>query len=144
MEIFKVDELIMARIVRADEDMKVGLNFLSEENENLQVSFWNHPSETVLLPHIHNELQRNTVGTSEVVYIVNGSVHLDLYDLQGLLIHETILNTGDLCVCILGGHGYRILEKGTKVLEIKNGPYFGQEADKTLIRNLCPLGSAKP
>ena len=143
MEIFKLQELIMARIVRAEEDMKVGLNFLSEESENLQVSFWNHPSDTVLQPHIHNQLQRNTVGTAEIVYVVNGSVHLDLYDPQGLLIHETILKTGDLCVCSLGGHGYRILEEGTKVLEIKNGPYFGQEADKTLIRNLCPLENAK-
>jgi hypothetical protein len=114
MEIFKFEELIIARIVRSNEQLEVGLNFLSEENENLQLSNWNHPIETELQPHIHNQLHRETVGTGEIVYIINGSVHLDLYDAQGELIHETNLKTGDLCVCISGGHGYKILEKDTK------------------------------
>jgi hypothetical protein len=29
-----------------------------------------------------------------------------------------------------GGHGYEILEDGTQVLEVKNGPYLGPDVDR--------------
>jgi hypothetical protein len=143
MEIFKFEESVIARIVRANEETESGLNFLSEENEILQVSFWNHTHGTELQPHIHNQLLRETLGTSEMVYVISGSVHLDLYNPQAILVHETTLKKGDLAILLSGGHGYKILEPDTKVLEVKNGPYFGQEADKSLIENMCSLSLRK-
>ena len=41
------------------------------------------------------------------------------------LIKRVDLNTGDLMVFFSGGHSYKILENGTQVLEVKNGPYTG-------------------
>ena len=32
-----------------------------------------------------------------------------------------------------GAHGYDILENGTQVLEVKNGPYVGAELDRKRI-----------
>ena len=138
MKLIKSGDVDIARIIRVNDDLKAGLNFLVSEDENLQVGVWNHPRGTNLPPHIHKPLLRSTVGTQEVVYVISGSVHIDLYGIAGDLIYETTLDAGDICICLAGGHGYSILESGTKVLEIKNGPYFGQEADKTLIKNLCP------
>jgi len=37
---------------------------------------------------------------------------------------------GDVIILLRGGHGYTILEDGTQVLEIKNGPYLGPETDR--------------
>jgi len=33
-------------------------------------------------------------------------------------------------ILLKGGHGYEILEDGTRVLEVKNGPYPGAEVDR--------------
>ena len=37
---------------------------------------------------------------------------------------------GDILILLTGGHGYEILTEGTQVLEVKNGPYVGAEADR--------------
>jgi hypothetical protein len=138
MKLIKFGEVDIARIIRFDDELEVGLNFMVGEKESLQVGVWNHPKGTTLSPHVHKPIIRNTVGTQEVVYVISGLIHLDLYGADGEFLYETNLSTGDICVSLAGGHGYRILESGTKVLEVKNGPYFGQEADKKLIKNLCP------
>ena len=33
-----------------------------------------------------------------------------------------------------GGHGYEILEDGTQVLEVKNGPYLGPDVDRRRLK----------
>ena len=40
---------------------------------------------------------------------------------------------GDVVILLRGGHGYDIIEDGTQVLEIKNGPYLGAEVDRRRI-----------
>jgi len=40
---------------------------------------------------------------------------------------------GDVVILLRGGHGYDIIEDGTQVLEVKNGPYLGAEADRRRI-----------
>ena len=32
-----------------------------------------------------------------------------------------------------GGHSFTLLDKDTKIIEIKNGPYYGPTHDTTLI-----------
>ena len=38
---------------------------------------------------------------------------------------------GDIAVFTNGGHGYKILADNTKILETKNGPFYGVQKDKT-------------
>jgi hypothetical protein len=87
-------------------------------------------------------VERKTLGTTEVLFVISASIHFDIYDDQNALLSEGILVKGDLLLCHAGGHGYRILDSDTQVLEIKNGPYFGLESDKMLIPDLCTLSES--
>ena len=42
-----------------------------------------------------------------------------------------VLYEGDLAVFTYGGHGYEILEDGTKIIEAINGPFMDVSIDKT-------------
>ena len=129
--------VILAQIVRKEETLKPGLNFFSQSDEKIQIAIWNHEKNKVLDAHIHNPIPRQTIGTQEIIFVVSGRLHFDIYDDAGMLIFEGDLYQGDILICIQGGHGYKILDSGTQILEIKNGPYFGVELDKSLIQNRC-------
>jgi hypothetical protein len=139
MEILDSSGKLVAVMISTTKDFKKGLNFYSDENHLLQVALWAHPEGQLLASHKHLAVPRSTSGTSEVVFVISGSVHFDIYDDQNALLSEGILVKGDLLICHAGGHGYRILDSDTQVLEIKNGPYFGLESDKMLIPDLCTL-----
>ena len=48
-------------------------------------------------------------------------------------VEKLIAKEGDTLILLRGGHGYKVLEDGTQVLEIKNGPYVGAEKDRRRI-----------
>ncbi|WP_270446863.1 hypothetical protein [Fusobacterium varium] len=127
-EIRKNNE-ILARHITGDE-IKEGLSFFSNDNEYIQVGSWNYNKGKELLKHIHNEVTREVRRTQEVLYIIKGRIEAEIYDLEKSLIETIIVNEGDILILLESGHGYKILEEGTKVLEIKNGPYLGAEIDR--------------
>ncbi|MCB8566632.1 cupin domain-containing protein [Fusobacterium ulcerans] len=127
-EIRKNNE-ILARHITGDE-IKEGLSFFSNDNEYIQVGSWNYNNGKELLKHIHNEVTREAKRTQEVLYIIAGKIEAEIYDLEKSLIETIIVNEGDILILLESGHGYKILEEGTKVLEIKNGPYLGAEIDR--------------
>lgn len=127
-EIRKNNE-ILARHITGNE-IKEGLSFFSNDNEYVQVGSWNYNKGKELLKHIHNEVIREVKRTQEVLYIIKGRIEAEIYDLEKSLIETIIVNEGDILILLESGHGYKILEEGTKVLEIKNGPYLGAEIDR--------------
>lgn len=127
-EIRKNNE-ILARHITCDE-IKEGLSFFSNDNEYIQVGSWNYNKGKELLKHIHNEVTREVRRTQEVLYIITGKIEAKIYDLEKSLIETIIVNEGDILILLESGHGYKVLEEGTKVLEIKNGPYLGAEIDR--------------
>ena len=56
-----------------------------------------------------------------------------IFDEEGGLVERLELGAGDTLILLNGGHGYEILEDNTQVLEVKNGPYPGAEADRRRI-----------
>jgi hypothetical protein len=56
-----------------------------------------------------------------------------IYTLDAEEVETLILEAGDVLVLLSSGHGYRILEDGTRVIEIKNGPYPGADVDRRRI-----------
>ncbi len=131
------ENLVIARILKAEEIFKEGLNFYSSQNESVQVGTWNYPIGTELTPHRHNSVPRQFNKTNEVIYVVEGTIHVDLYDNQSELVWEGVLSKGDLLICLEGGHGYKTLSNKTQVLEVKNGPYLGPDIDRTRIKDMC-------
>lgn len=124
------DGIVYARHIPADTAWNDGLNFFSENNEFVQVGTWQYPAGKELLAHAHNEVKREVPWTQEVLYIRKGSILAKIYNNQDELIQEITAVAGDIMILLTGGHGYQILEDGTQVLEVKNGPYVGAEQDR--------------
>ena len=83
--------------------------------------------------HKHNHIKRETNITQEAWIILKGLISAKFYDLDDKLIFETTLTKGDCVTIFRGGHELSVLEDNTFFYEIKNGPYFGVEADKEMI-----------
>ena len=112
---------------------KQGLTFFSLDEDYVQCGIWRYGAGKELQPHIHNDLKREALRTQEVVFVRKGSVLAHIYDEAGELVEKVTLKPFDTLILLRGGHGYRILEDGTSVLEVKNGPYAGAEADRKRI-----------
>jgi len=125
----KKGEKVLARVIRSN-DWNEGLGFYSNDEEVIQVGTWQYNSGKQLMKHIHNEVDRVVKRTNEVLFIVNGKIKAIIYDLQENFVDEVIVNKGDTLILLDCGHGYEILDEGTKVIEIKNGPYLGAEIDR--------------
>jgi hypothetical protein len=123
---------VLAVIQRAKE-WEPGLHFFTADEYALQVGSWWYPAGKKLNSHKHRQNVREIPYTQECVYVVHGSMQVDIYNDRKQMINSTILNQGDLAILIAGGHGYTILSPDTKILEVKNGPFISAELDKEMI-----------
>lgn len=120
-------------ITHKKDEWKEGLDFLTPDETFIQAGTWYYNAGKDLRAHWHIENERLAVLTQETVYMVSGSMRVDLYGDDKEVFHQEVLKEGDTMVIIEGGHGYHILEDGTKVLEVKNGPFVSVEKDKAFI-----------
>lgn len=126
----KEGNLVLARHIPATEAWGSGLKFFSQDSEYVQIGTWGYSAGKELLAHSHNEVKREVLLTQEVLYIRKGLIRADIYDTSNQKVAEFIGEEGDLLILLFGGHGYEILEDGTQVLEVKNGPYLGADIDR--------------
>ncbi len=129
----KEGDLILARYIPADVAWREGLNFFSSDVDFIQVGTWGYGTGKALKAHIHNEVRREVFWTQEVLFVKKGRVRANIFSTQQNKVAELSLEAGDVIILLHGGHGYDILEDGTQVLEIKNGPYLGADADRRRI-----------
>lgn len=122
--------LVFLKSNRSSEKDKI--DFVSKEHHFLQVGLWNEygPSHKILT-HKHNPTNKIATMTQELFYVESGKIMVYIYDDYNYPIDKVELGPGDILVQLAGGHGFDILEKGTVVLEVKNGPFTGTVADKT-------------
>jgi len=123
-------EIILARHIPSEDAWNDGLNFFSPDDDFIQAGTWGYGAGKELKAHAHNPVTREVLWTQEVLYIRRGRVRADVYDLQDKKVGEFEGSAGDILILLRGGHGYAILEDGTQVLEIKNGPYVGADVDR--------------
>lgn len=129
MKIIEKDGVVLAKHIQP-QDWNEGLNFFSSDADFIQVGAWSYDAGKELLKHIHNEVERKVTRAYECLYIVSGKIRANIYDLQENFMESFEAETGDIVILLESGHGYTILEDGTKVLEVKNGPYLGAETDR--------------
>ena len=121
------NEVVIAIIIR-NEYSYDGIKFLSDEDFSLQIGFMSRPEGYKVIPHIHNPVERHTVGTQEVLFIKKGKIGIDFYSYEQVYLESRTLTTGDVIFLIGAGHGIDILEPA-EIFEVKNGPYI-EGADK--------------
>jgi hypothetical protein len=98
--------------------------FVTPPEFKQQVGFVVYPAGGEVPRHVHRDLERHLIGTSEVLVVAKGKCLIDVYDDQRELVATRQLITGDITLLISGGHGFRMLED-TVFLEVKQGPYTG-------------------
>ena len=110
---------------------KLGLDFITDDSEFLQVGTWFYEKGKVLDRHHHNIVKRQSDITQECIAVMQGSLHVEVYDDGRNFVEDYLMTEGDFAVFLRGGHAYKILEDRTRILETKNGPFLGVDKDKT-------------
>jgi hypothetical protein len=100
--------------------------FVTPPEFKQQVGFVVYPRGSEIARHIHLDLERQLVGTSEVLVLLKGRCLIDVFTTGKELVATRELQAGDVMLMVGGGHGFRI-EEDTVFLEIKQGPYLDAE-----------------
>lgn len=129
MKKFFLDDKIIAIKYELSE-WPEGLNFITSNELAIQVSSWLYKKGKILDSHYHKEYKRFSNKTMEMIYVVDGSMKVSLFDLEKNLIEKFTVKKGDTAIFVDGGHGYEILEDNTRIIESKNGPFISVEKDK--------------
>lgn len=119
---------LLALILRSEFESE-GIEFFTPSHFSQQLGYMNRPKGFTITPHMHNVVNRDVELTQEVLFIKSGSVKMDIFDLNKILIKTCVLNKGDVVLLASGGHGFTMLEK-SEIIEVKTGPHLG-EKDKT-------------
>jgi len=127
MKIFDNENNLLGYIIKID-DFPDGKKFLTENNNEFQVATFTMEENEIIKRHIHNKYKRKVFTTSEAITVIEGTLEVEIYDLNKSYLNTFNLNAGDTIVMIAGGHGLKAT-KNTKFIEIKQGPY-DQEKDK--------------
>ena len=112
---------VLAYIARAAET-PTETRFLTPPECNLQVGHVVYSNGSEIARHIHLPLERNIVGTTEVLIVQQGRCEVDIYAEDRRVVTSRELHPGDIMIAVAGGHGFRVLED-LVLLEIKQGPY---------------------
>lgn len=128
IERIKYKGKVFALVLRKgyDED---GVNFITPKDKPIQLGVLKHQGGSKIKPHIHKNQPRTMSEIQEVLHIEYGKVEAKFYESNGSKVTATILNSGDTILLLCGGHGFDILED-SKIIEVKQGPYYGVEEDK--------------
>lgn len=107
----------------------------SGEEEFLQLAVIEIPNNHAFRPHVHLERERTITNlrAQETWVVLEGSVEVQYFSEGGAFLETHTLEPGDATISFRGGHGYKALSDNVTVIEVKNGPYEGQEIDKKFL-----------
>ena len=131
VEKIEYEGMTFAIVLRKDygED---GVNFITSQDEPIQLGVLKHKRGAKIKTHIHKNQPRTISEVQEVLHVDYGKVEAEFYESSGKKVASTILNSGDTILLLRGRHGLNILED-SKIIEVKQGPYYGVEEDKQLL-----------
>ena len=123
--------MTLAILIRTQYDQR-GVNFVTSTSNPLQVGIMNHPAGTLVKPHQHKNFDRIICETQEVLHIDSGEVEASFYADGPDVVDKRTLKSGDTILLLSGGHGFKVLAN-SKIIEVKQGPYYGTDEDKNPI-----------
>jgi|SaaInlStandDraft_4_1057021.scaffolds.fasta_scaffold108483_1 hypothetical protein len=106
--------------------------FPTPEHFTFQFGYGQVSDEKELRPHIHKKLSRELTNTAEFIFVIDGSMFINVLD-EGANEIASVTLKSDMCLLQhKGGHKISIA-KNTRYFEIKQGPYFGNDRDKYFL-----------
>jgi uncharacterized protein with PhoU and TrkA domain len=103
--------------------------FLTPHECNLQVGRVVYAAGGEIARHTHLPIERHIVGTTEVLLVERGRCSVDVYADDRSVVATRELQAGDMLIAVGGGHGFHVMDD-VVLLEIKQGPYLGDDATK--------------
>jgi cupin fold WbuC family metalloprotein len=131
----KKDKSLLLMTINKFSDINKQRTDLCPEEQFLQISSKKIQKGIKFTPHKHNPINRKTTITQEAWIVLQGKIRATFYDIDDRIIEEADLSPGDCAIVYYAGHGFEVLEDDTIIYELKSGPYFGVEKDKTPIIN---------
>lgn len=129
---------MIERIISGDQEIAIiirnsyddeGIKFVTDPSYSQQLAYMHHQKGHEIIPHFHNRVERTVHYTQEVLVIKEGKLRVDFYHDNQEFYMSKVLEAGDIILLCAGGHGFEVLEE-VKMVEIKQGPYIGEQ-DKT-------------
>lgn len=113
--------LFFPKTLRAD-----GATFFTPQDFALQVGIIEHAERRDVPLHRHLGLPPlpAAAAAQEFLFVATGSAAIAITDSRWRTVREITLTGGDAILLIAGGHRLAI-EKGTRIIEVKQGPYPG-------------------
>ena len=111
---------------------KTGVDFVTNKKNFFQLGFIKYKKNHKIQAHYHTNNIRKIYYCSEVLLIQKGKLKVKFYDIKNNNIKkDRMLYSGDIIMLFRGGRGFDIIVN-VKIIEIKQGPYFGSK-DKIFI-----------
>ena len=134
VEIVTIARQLLALIIRKKNYPKrKGANFITNNNDPLQLGFINYPTSHIIKPHIHIKRKKIIYTCPEVLIVQKGSLEVFFYKANSRKINiKKKLTNGDIILLLQGGHGFKVSKK-INLIEIKQGPYSSHK-DKKIIK----------
>jgi len=128
----RIEPTKILHIIYRKRDIMEGRADLTDADEPIQVAAIKQQSGKTFRPHHHIPHKRIIPITQESWVIISGCVKVMLYDLDNSILHEDVLEAGDISITLEGGHNYYFMQDSI-IYEYKNGPFEGVENDKIFI-----------
>jgi hypothetical protein len=129
IEVISANTQILCYVIRG-QVQPGATTFITPPDARQQVGFIVYPAGGTIARHTHRALERHVIGMSEVLVVRSGRCHLDIFTDAHELVATRELGLNDVVVLVNGGHGLRV-DEDTVLLEIKQGPYLGENDKET-------------
>ncbi len=131
IEVIEYQGTRYAEVIRADVRVEK-TRFFSPAESSFQFGLLAHEAGYQEPPHFHQEFERTVSDLQQMFVVQRGVVGVQLFDDEGKLLKEVILNSGDAIVLIHGAHAIRVIED-MQCISVKQGPFLGDSYDKVII-----------
>ena len=121
-----------AEVIRSDIKVEQ-TRFFSPAESSFQFGLLAHKSGYQEPAHFHQEFERTVTDLQQMFVVQRGIVAVQLFNDDGALLKEVILNPGDAIVLIHGAHAIRVIED-MQCISVKQGPFLGDAFDKITIK----------
>lgn len=109
--------------------------FPTPDSAELQCGFGFVGSDKIIPAHVHNDVPRSLSHTSEFILVLEGRMEVTFITADARCLGSEIFERQQGFLQYVGGHKITIFA-GTRYFELKQGPYFGNLKDKTILVDL--------
>lgn len=110
------------------------IEFLTPVDWPIQVGILQHKQGKFVPLHFHNNFHYKVNTTHEILYVEKGEMEVAVTDFEWNEVYKQTLTQGDMVILLDGGHSVD-LKEGSRVWEIKQGPYPGDNVAKVFKHN---------